>query len=107
MMNSSAGGVSNNETEHRFEITVDGHTGLLEYRLGKGSIAFTHTEVAEELAGKGVGSALAKAALTYAQQHQLSVIPFCSFVAGYIRRHPEYEALVSPEHRKLIQHAME
>jgi predicted GNAT family acetyltransferase len=99
--------VVNNEAENRFEITVENHTGRLEYQRKGSQIALTHTEVPDALAGQGIGGKLAQGALEYARENKLSVVPFCSFVAGYIKRHPEYADLVEPQHRKLIEHAMQ
>ena len=60
--------VVNNETARRFEMTVDGHTGFLNYAKTGSRIELIHTEVPPELGGRGIGGALAKAALDYAQQ---------------------------------------
>ncbi|PYQ38868.1 MAG: hypothetical protein DMF77_23120 [Acidobacteria bacterium] len=45
----------------------------------------------------GVAGKLARAALEYAREHNLSVIPRCPFVAAYIRKHPEYQSLVQAD----------
>ena len=87
--------VVNNEAARRFEITVDGHTGFLRYAKSAGRIEMIHTEVPPELAGRGLGGTLAKAALDYAQQTGLKVIATCPFVKKYLERHTEYALLVS------------
>ncbi len=47
----------------RFEAHLDGDlAGFAEYQLAEGLIVFTHTEVDESFEGRGVGSALARAA---------------------------------------------
>jgi len=76
---------------------VDGHVAVLNYRHDGRSITFIHTEAPEELAGRGVGSALAKAGLKYAREERLQVIPKCEFVAGYIEKHPDFADLVGRE----------
>ena len=78
----------------RFEITKDGHLAVLEYQLAEGKIIFTHTGVPDALGGKGIGSLLARAGLDYARAQSLSVVPLCSFIAGYIQKHPDYQDLV-------------
>ena len=55
---------------------------------------FTHTGVPTALEGRGIGSALAKAGLEYAQAEGLAVVPLCSFIRAYIDRKPEYQPLV-------------
>ena len=86
--------VLNNQKENRFEVGLDGHTGTLEYRLGPGAIVLIHTEVPEAMEGQGIGSSLVKYGLEYARSNNLKVIPRCSFVQAYLRRHPEYNELV-------------
>jgi predicted GNAT family acetyltransferase len=83
-----------NEAAHRFESEVTGHMAHLDYRMSKDRILFTHTEVPEELAGQGVGGALARAGLDYARQAHLRVVSHCAFVTTYIERHPEYQDLL-------------
>lgn len=85
--------VVNNTEQSRFEIEEMGHTGFVEYELYDGGIKFLHTEVPEELGGKGIGTALAKYVLDYARDNKLKIIVYCTFIQAYIRRHPEYAEL--------------
>jgi predicted GNAT family acetyltransferase len=55
--------------------------------------------VPEAFEGKGVGGQLARAALAYAREHELKVIPTCPFIAAYITKHPEHHDLVHPNFR--------
>ncbi|MBV8135196.1 MAG: N-acetyltransferase [Deltaproteobacteria bacterium] len=87
--------VTNNPYRHRFETTVDGQVAVLNYKQDGKCITFIHTEVPQKLAGRGVGSALAKAGLTYAREQGLQVIPKCEFVASYIEKHSEFGNLLS------------
>ncbi len=87
--------VRDNTARHRFELEVDGHTAFVTYRPGDGVITLVHTEVPKELAGKGVGSALAKGALDLVRASGLKVVPLCPFIAAYIRKHAEYGDLVA------------
>lgn len=57
-------------------------------------IDFQHTFVPEQYRNNGVGDKLIEAGLQYAQEQQFRVIASCPFVAAYIRRHPEFEALL-------------
>ena len=38
-----------------------------------------------------------RAALDEARRQGLAVVPLCPYVAGWIRRHPEYAELLTPE----------
>jgi len=86
--------VENNEKARQFQLRVEGHLALIQYVYSDGSIVFVHTEVPPALEGRGIAGKLARAALEYAREHKLSVVPRCPFVAAYIRKHPEYQSLV-------------
>lgn len=86
--------VNHNPTEMRFEIQEGDLLAELLYQLDGDSIIFHHTFVPPALEGQGIGSQLAKAGLDYAKANMLRVVPVCSFVDAYIRRHPEYQTLV-------------
>jgi predicted GNAT family acetyltransferase len=92
---------ADNTALHRFEIRKAGAVaGYAEYNALKGAMLFTHTEVHPQFEGQGVGSRLAKLALDEVRQRGLHAIPQCQFIAGYIRKHPEYLDLVTEEHRR-------
>jgi len=86
--------IINNPHRHRFETTVDGRVAVSNYEQDGKRITFIHTEVPQELAGRGVGSVLVKAGLTYAREQGLEVIPKCDFVASYIEKHSEFTDLL-------------
>lgn len=88
-----------NEETRRFEASLDGETAFAEYRLVDHGIILPHTVVPESFEGRGVGSALAKAALGYARKHELKVIPLCPFIAAYITKHPEWHDVVHETYR--------
>jgi predicted GNAT family acetyltransferase len=89
------GDVRNNEAEHRYELEVEGRLALAVYRLRDGRITFTHTEVPDALAGRGIGSKLVKAALDDARARGLKVVPACPFVKHYMDKHPEVQDLLA------------
>ncbi len=88
--------VTRNDDGRRFEVTVDGHTGMLTYREAAGHVTLIHTEVPPELRGRGIADALARAALDDARRRRLLVRPLCPFVQAFMKRHPEYADLEAP-----------
>lgn len=86
--------MTNNEKAQQFEITIDGHTGFLQYARSDRRLELIHTEVPPELGGRGLGGTLAKAALDYAREQGLAVTPTCPFVRKFVERHPEYAPLL-------------
>ena len=86
--------IVNNEKQMQFEIELEGDKALLEYRFYKKNIALMHTYVPPALEGRGLGSALAKHALEWAQGRGQKIMVYCPYVAAYLKRHPEYNDLV-------------
>jgi predicted GNAT family acetyltransferase len=85
--------VRDNTERRRFELDADGHVAFSEYKRAGGVLTIMHTEVPKALGGKGIGSQLARGLLEIARAQGLKVVPRCSFVAGYIDKHPEYADL--------------
>jgi uncharacterized protein len=79
----------------RYEATLDGTVaGFAMYRDIDGVRVFTHTEVLERFEGRGVGGALARAALDDVREAGRSLVPLCPFVRSYIDKHPDDADLV-------------
>jgi predicted GNAT family acetyltransferase len=87
--------VRDNPEKHRFELEVEGHTAVTVYQRTPGVITFIHTEVPDALAGKGVGSALAKGALDLVRKSGDKVVAKCPFIRAYIEKHPEFQDLLA------------
>lgn len=87
--------VTDNPARHRFELTLDGHTAFTVYVLAGDVITFVHTEVPRELAGRGVGSILARGALDNVRTRHLKVIAECPFIAAFIAKHAEFADLLA------------
>ncbi|MCY7352131.1 MAG: N-acetyltransferase [Cytophagaceae bacterium] len=85
--------LANNEANHRFELVVEGQTAVVEYTRTGQSVALNHTEVPKVLEGQGVGSAIVEKTLRYLEANRLRLVPRCSFVVAYLKRHPEWERL--------------
>ena len=77
----------------RFETQIDGVVGFVEYELGDGVMAITHTIVPPAIGGRGIAAALVQAAVEYARAEGLEVDPHCSYADAWMRRHPEYQGL--------------
>ncbi len=89
-------GIGHDPDGLRFHTRVDGHEAFLEYALGDGVLTIRHTEVPEQVGGRGIAGALVQAALAYARDQGLKVAPRCAYAAAYMRRHPEYADLLAP-----------
>ena len=70
--------------------------GDLAFKLREGGLmVITHTLTYDGNEGKGIGKLLVQAAVEYAQQQQLKIVPLCSFARVYIERHPELHGLMA------------
>ena len=80
----------------RFETQVEGYTGYVEYALlPQGVMDIRHTIVPKEIGGKGIAAGLVKFAVEYARSQGLKVRPSCGYGEEFLRRHPEYAAVLS------------
>jgi predicted GNAT family acetyltransferase len=86
-----------NTQKHRFEMNIDGEYAFIIYRQSGDVVNLIHTEVAEPLEGKGIAPVLVKKTLQYLEEHQLKMVPSCSYVQHYLHRHPEWYRLVAEE----------
>lgn len=87
--------VVHNPAASRYETTVEGHLAVADYTLAGDRQTFTHTFVPPELRGRGIAELLVRAALEDARGAGRRIVPQCSYVARYVERHPEYQALVA------------
>jgi predicted GNAT family acetyltransferase len=94
--------IVNNEADGRFEAHLGDEVAFTEYRLLGSGILFPHTEVPPAFEGRGVASALVRAAMAFARERGQKVIPVCPFVAGYVAKHPEFHDLVHPDYRAAV-----
>jgi len=77
------------EANRRFETTVDGHLCTCDYQLRGDVLWVHHTGVPAPVEGRGIAAALVKETLAWAEARGYRVQPSCSYVAAYMRRHPE------------------
>jgi predicted GNAT family acetyltransferase len=93
--------IRDNTEASQFELLVDGQLAvLLQYRIAPGAYVLVHTETQAGFEEKGLAVELVTAVLDLIRGSGAQVVPRCPFVASYLRKHPEYLDLVSPENRK-------
>lgn len=94
--------VTNSVERSRFEARLGSAVAFAEYELRPGKLVLPHTVVPPEFEGKGVASGLAKAAFGYARSEGLKVVPTCTFMAGWVKKHPEEQDLLDPASREKL-----
>lgn len=96
--------IRDNVDQHRFEIDLgDGEFAFAAYDLLPGAIRFYHTLVPESHGGQGLGTALIEAGLRAARERGLKVIPTCPFFRAYLKKHPDEQEIVDPDHLYLVR----
>jgi predicted GNAT family acetyltransferase len=77
----------------RYEVRDgDSLAGFTEYRIPDSEhVDFVHTEVDDAWSGQGLASRLVAFALADVVEQGRRIIPHCSYVAGWLQRHEEYD----------------
>ena len=87
--------VIKNDDTKRFELTIDGHIAFIDFtQRGTDVIKLIHTEVPEELGGRGVAAALVEKTLVFLETNNYTLYPYCPYVFAYIKKHPEWKRVV-------------
>ena len=86
--------VIHNVPEERFELRVGDALCLLNYRRLPEKLLIYHTEVPQQLEGRGLAARLTRAALAYARAENLQVDPRCPYTAAFFQKHPEFQDLL-------------
>ena len=89
------GEVVHEPARRRFVDRSGGSESQLIYEaVGEGLVEFRSTWVDPSARGRGVGEGLVLAALAWAKDEGLKVIPACWFVRTVVGRYPEYQPLL-------------
>ncbi|WP_126972920.1 GNAT family N-acetyltransferase [Gynurincola endophyticus] len=89
--------LNRNVEDERFELTVEGYTAFIEYDEKEQGLRLLHTESPEELAGRGVATALVEKTLVYLEGNNYKIVPLCQMVFAYIKKHPEWKRIVADD----------
>ncbi len=74
-----------------------GKYAYIKYHLEVGTMYIDATFTPKEYRGRGLAAELTKAAIEYARENSLKIVPNCSYVKDYFKKHPEYrDILASP-----------
>jgi uncharacterized protein len=89
--------VEDHPDEHRFVLELDGHEAQLVYRRDGDRLVLVHTEVPEELGGRGLGGVLVQHAVDLANAEGLTIRPECQYARAWLEKQPEQAAAVTIE----------
>lgn len=86
--------VKHDKENHKFYLELEGKEAHLFYRIvDDKTLEFFHTFVPYEQRGGGVAAMVVEGGFKFAKEKGYKVIPSCSYVEFYIRRHKELEDL--------------
>lgn len=89
----------------RFAVRLDRKIGYLSYeKIRQKTLIYSHVYVPPEFRHKGIAAKLTKTALDYAREKGFSVIPGCSYVEDYVKKHKNYrDILVNPDLKPITE----
>lgn len=82
--------VTHEVARQRFEVRHDPAAAFLSYTRKGEILILTHTYVPRALRGRGIAGTMVRAALEEARRRHWEVLPQCSYVAAFVKRHPEF-----------------
>lgn len=79
----------------RFVYVEDGVEAELLYRARDGRLILVHTEVPDELGGRGIGGRLVRTAVERAARTGETIAPWCPYARRWLEKHPDETAGVT------------
>jgi len=83
------------QEQGRFELAFDGGIAFAAYRSDGDRLIVYHTEVPRAFEGRGIASRLTAGLFETARATGRKIVPRCSFVAAWARRHPDYAGVLA------------
>lgn len=81
--------------QSRFELAFPGGIAFASFRRDGDRLIVTHTEVPAQFNGQGIGSRLARGLFDNARRTGRRIVPACSFISDWARRHPDYQDVLA------------
>ncbi len=89
-----------NVANKRFETPAGDDMAYIDYRWYQDTLVLLYVFVPEIHRGHGHSQALIEYALNYAKEKNIKVTVYCSYIARYMRLHPEYDFLLDKKLHK-------
>jgi uncharacterized protein len=87
--------VINNRDKNQFELQIEGHQAIIEYKIKKDKIYLISTQVPDALSGQGIGKKLVTGTIDQIETMNLKVVPVCSFIQAWFKRNPDKNNLLA------------
>lgn len=86
--------IHNHETKV-FSYNSDGRDNYLTYELKGISLDLIHTFVDPDCRRQGIAKDLVTEAFMFAEKNGFKVIPTCSYVSAFVKRHPRWGSFLA------------
>lgn len=84
--------IAHKKDQSRFELMEEGKkVGEMTYSASDDRMIINHTEVDEQLSGKGFGKKLVEAGVLYARENNIKLVPMCSFAQKTIDENSDWQ----------------
>lgn len=91
--------IQHKQLHHRgmFYVEEDGNilAEMVYSEAAPNQMIIEHTEVGDELRGQNVGLELVHRGVEYAREHQLKVLPVCTFAKSVFDKKPEFRDVLA------------
>ena len=91
--------VTYNEAQQRYEMPFGNLVVYANVRKEKNMLYIDYVFAPQELRGKGAAGEFMSQLMNVVRVEKLKTAPICGYAAGWLRRHSEYQDLVSDEYR--------
>lgn len=91
----SAADVTDDAANNRFVYIEDGLEALIKYRVNNNTLTLLHTEVPEELGGRGIAGRLVQAAVNRASESGETVAPWCPYTRSWLQENTDEAAKIT------------
>jgi predicted GNAT family acetyltransferase len=87
--------VHDDSAGERFVVQSEGRIAQLLYQKEPGRLVLVHTEVPEELGGRGIAGQLVRAAVASAASERRTVVPWCPYARRWLQDHKDVAGSVT------------
>ncbi|UVT19878.1 MAG: N-acetyltransferase [Nitrospira sp.] len=87
--------VTYNEAEKRYEMTFGNLVVYANVHKDKNTLYINYVFAPQELRGKGAAGEFMGKLMEVVREEKLNAVPICGYAASWLRRHSEYQDLIS------------
>jgi len=89
--------VTDNASQQRYELDVDGQVVFATYRRDGDVVSIRHVEAPVPLRGTGAADRLMQGIAAKARAEHLKLLPLCGYARSWLRRHREHRDVLADD----------